>query len=68
MRKLIARRLRAARGPLDANKQASLYRTLLRAGFDAQLIRSEVRVALRGEADVIDLPELPPPDEVANEE
>jgi len=64
LRKLIARRMRAARGPLDANKTASLYRTLLRAGFDAQLIRREVRLALRGEP-LLELPDLPPQDQEA---
>jgi len=42
VRKLIERRLRASRGVRDAKKLASLYRTLLRAGFDAQLIRREL--------------------------
>ena len=66
--KLIARRIRAARGPLDANKTASLYRTLLRAGFDAQLIRREVQQALRGEPAAIDLPELPSPDDLPTQD
>jgi regulatory protein len=47
VRKLIERRMRAARGPLDAKKTASLYRTLMRAGFDAGLIRRELQAAAK---------------------
>ena len=48
VRKVIERRTRAACGPfgarpLDAKKIASLYRTLLRAGFDPGVIRRELR-------------------------
>ena len=43
VRKVIERRTRSARGPFDARKAASLYRTLLRAGFDPGLIRRELR-------------------------
>jgi regulatory protein len=43
VRKVIERRTRASRGPFDARKVASLYRTLLRAGFDAGVIRRELR-------------------------
>lgn len=60
VRKVIERRLRAARGPLDQKKRASLYRTLLRAGFDAQLISRELRGAVRGETATAD-EELPDP-------
>src|SRR5207245_3148528 len=47
VRKVIERRTRAARGafdarPLDRKKMASLYRTLLRAGFDPGVIRREL--------------------------
>jgi regulatory protein len=48
VRNRIERRLRALRGPLDARRAASLYRSLLRGGFDAQLIRRELGPALRG--------------------
>jgi regulatory protein len=48
VRNKIERRLRALRGPLDARRAASLYRSLLRGGFDAQLIRRELGPALRG--------------------
>jgi regulatory protein len=43
VRKVIERRMRLARGPLDDRKTASLYRTLLRAGFDPGVIRRELR-------------------------
>ena len=48
VRKVIERRLRRAQGPLDQKKLASLYRTLMRAGFDGALIRREVQAAARG--------------------
>jgi regulatory protein len=52
VRKVIERRTRLARGrldalPLDAKKTASLYRTLLRAGFDASIIRRELNAFAR---------------------
>lgn len=50
VRKLIARRMQSLRGPYDARKAASLYRALLRSGFDAQLIRREMRATTRGDA------------------
>ena len=43
VRKVIERRTRLARGPFDQRKAASLYRTLLRAGFDPGVIRQELR-------------------------
>lgn len=49
VRKVIERRTRAERGPLDARRTASLYRTLLRAGFDPSVIRRELR-AMRPES------------------
>lgn len=42
VRTMIERRVRSLRGPLDARKAASLYRSLLRGGFDAQMIRREL--------------------------
>jgi regulatory protein len=50
VRKLIERRMQSLRGPFDSRKAASLYRSLLRSGFDAELIRRELRTATRGEA------------------
>jgi regulatory protein len=38
----IRRKLAHLRGPLDERKAASLYRSLLRAGFSADIIRAEV--------------------------
>ena len=55
VRKVIERRRRAARGafdarPFDRKKIASLYRTLLRAGFDPGVIRRELRAVPFSEA------------------
>ena len=43
VRQRLERRLRTLRGPLDQRKLASLYRSLLRAGFSTDTIRSELR-------------------------
>lgn len=51
VRKVIERRLRTLRGPFDNRGVASLYRTLLRSGFDSDLIRRELRSATCGGAD-----------------
>lgn len=48
--KVIERKLRNTRGPLDLRQTASLQRTLLRAGFDAETIRRHMRAALAGRA------------------
>ncbi|HKF53207.1 MAG TPA: regulatory protein RecX [Candidatus Acidoferrales bacterium] len=45
VRARIERKLRQVRGPLDEKKRASIYRSLLRAGFSADAIRTELRVA-----------------------
>jgi len=61
VRKVIERRTRSARGrldanPLDARKTASLYRTLLRAGFDGSIIRRELNtIARNSEREVPDV-------------
>ena len=47
VRKRIKRRLRGLRGPLDERRLASLYRSLMRAGFSSDLIRTELRAATR---------------------
>jgi regulatory protein len=39
----LARQLARVRGPLDQGKIAALYRSLLRAGFSADVIRAELR-------------------------
>jgi regulatory protein len=49
VRKRLGRHLARARAPLDQRKLASLYRSLLRAGFSSNLIRSELRAATRAE-------------------
>jgi regulatory protein len=43
VRTRLARRLKSLRGPLDERKKASLYRSLLRAGFSSDTIRRELR-------------------------
>ena len=60
LRARLARRLKSLRGPLDERRRASLYRSLLRAGFSADQIRRE----LRAQSQLIseDLPDLPAED------
>lgn len=43
LRARIGRRVRQLRQPLDAKRLASLYRSLLRAGFSGEAIRRELR-------------------------
>lgn len=43
VRARLSRRLKAMRGPLDEKRKASLYRSLLRAGFSTETIRRELR-------------------------
>jgi regulatory protein len=57
VRKRIERKLKTLRGPLDERKRAALYASLLRAGFDADTIRRELRALIRGE---FELPEFEP--------
>jgi regulatory protein len=45
VRARLKRQLARVRGPLDQRKTASLYRSLLRAGFSGDLIRAELRTA-----------------------
>jgi regulatory protein len=47
VRKHVARQLSRVKGPIDQRKIASAYRSLLRAGFPADLIRAELRAAAR---------------------
>jgi regulatory protein len=49
VRKRISRLFSRARRPLDQRKIASAYRSLLRAGFSADVIRTELRAAARAE-------------------
>lgn len=48
VRAVLARRLKVLRGPLDARRAASLYRSLLRAGFSADAVRQELRTLAKG--------------------
>jgi regulatory protein len=70
VRQRIARKLKSLRGPstdnpgtnklIDDRKIASLYRSLLRAGFSSETIRRELK-----RATTEDLPEIESPDESA---
>lgn len=56
VRARLKRRLAHIRGTVDERKLASLYRSLLGAGFSADVIRAELKAVTRGE-----LPDLPDP-------
>jgi regulatory protein len=58
VRQRIDRKLRSYRGEIDDRKLASLYRSLLRAGFSADVIRRELKSTLRE-----DVPEVDPESE-----
>lgn len=47
VRTRLQRRLAHIRGPLDQRKIASLYGSLLRAGFSSDIIRAELRIAVK---------------------
>jgi regulatory protein len=47
VRQRIERKLRSFRGEIDENKFASMYRSLLRAGFSADVIRRELKAMTR---------------------
>ncbi len=49
IRQRIERKLRASRGEIDDRKLASLYRSLRRSGFSADVIRRELRSITREE-------------------
>jgi regulatory protein len=57
IRKRLERQLARTQGPLDERRLASVYRSLLRAGFPSDLIRSELRAATC--ADVPDFSSAP---------
>lgn len=61
VRSRLKRRLAHFRGPLDQRKLASLYASLLRAGFSADIIRTEILAATRASVD--DPPETSVPEE-----
>jgi regulatory protein len=58
VRQRIERKLRASRGEIDDRKLASLYRSLLRSGFSADVVRLQLRAVTREE-----VPELEPESE-----
>ena len=60
VRQRIERKLTLSRGEIDDKKIASLYRTLLRAGFSSDTIRRELK-----RASTADLPEIESTDESA---
>jgi len=49
VRKRIVNKLKMFRGEMDDRKMASLYRSLLRAGFSAEVIRRELRAATKAD-------------------
>lgn len=62
VRARLARKLRQVKGPLEEKKRASIYRSLLRAGFSADIIRAELRAFT--EAGAAEVPEAPPGEEM----
>ena len=58
VRQRLERKLRSFRGEIDENKMASLYRSLLRAGFAADVVRKELKALTREE-----IPETEPQSE-----
>jgi regulatory protein len=58
VRAKIQRKLRLLRGEIDEKKTASLYRSLLRAGFSSDLVRTELRAATREDVPEVDASEL----------
>jgi regulatory protein len=57
VRQRLDRRIKSLRGPLDERRVASLYRSLLRAGFSADTIRRELSALAKKPMD--DLPANP---------
>jgi regulatory protein len=54
IRQRIERKLKFLRGEIDEKKMASIYRSLLRAGFSADVIRRELRTLTREDVPVIE--------------
>ena len=61
IRARLKRRLAHVRGPLDQRKIASLYASLLRAGFSTDIIRTEIRAVTR--ASTFESAEILPPED-----
>jgi regulatory protein len=57
VRQRIERKLRLFRGEIDQNKVASLYRSLLGAGFPSDLIRRELHRLTHEDAPEVEAPE-----------
>src|SRR5216684_5016132 len=55
VRQRIERKLRSYRGEIDEKKMASIYGSLLRAGFSADVVRRELKAITRE-----DMPEMEP--------
>lgn len=69
VRARLKRHLSHVRGPLDQRKLASLYRSLLRAGFSSDVIRAELRLAAAQHGADLAAVELPNvPDSSANQD
>jgi regulatory protein len=49
VRQRIERKLRSFRGEINENKMAAMYRSLLRAGFSADVVRRELKAVTREE-------------------
>jgi regulatory protein len=47
VRQRLERKLRSLRGEINENKMASMYRSLLRAGFSADVVRRELKAITR---------------------
>lgn len=56
IRQRIERKLRSFRGEIDDRKIASIFRSLLRAGFSTDVIRNELRAVTREDVPETDLP------------
>jgi regulatory protein len=59
VRQRLERKLRSFRGEITENKIASMYRSLLRAGFSADVVRRELKAVTRQE--------VPEPESLAEE-
>lgn len=57
VRARLERRIKLLRGPLDGRRLASLYRSLLRAGFSADTVRRELNALTKHSAE--EVPESP---------
>jgi len=55
VRQRIERKLRSYRGEIDERKLASIYGSLLRAGFSADLVRRELKAVVKEDVPEIDV-------------